>query len=278
MNSRAVVWFLLVLGFFPYLRTFAADAFPVTVTVDTKASVRPVPPLLFGHNNEWTNSGDGFWNAATHSSEPQPTALARTVHPGLIRFPGGSLSNYYHWADGIGPVAKRPPGTNYTTVSSVNGQWTVNAKLQPMVYGFDEHMRLVKALGAAGALVTVNVTEYLGSPAWSGSAPEAAAWVAYANARTDGPDVALGKDAQGRDWHTRRYWARQRAANGHPAPYGVRYWEIGNEVDDRSQGAGLTGPTYAQRVHDYARAMRAVDPTVQIGAVLGMSWLPDILR
>lgn len=278
MNSRAAFWFLLSFALLSSSCAQAAEPFPVTVTVDAKAPVRPVPPLLFGHNNEWPNSGDGFWNAASNSPQPQPVALAKSVHPALVRFPGGSLSNYYHWADGIGPVAQRKPGTNYTTVTSINGQWTVKPQLKPMVYGFDEHMRLVKALGAAGALVTVNATEYPGSPEWSGSAQEAAAWVAYANARSDGPDVVIGKDSRGKDWRTSRYWARQRGANGHPAPYGVRYWEIGNEIDDRTQGAGLTGPTYARRVQEFARAMRAVDRTVQIGAVLGMDWLPDILR
>ena len=44
-------------------------------------------------------------------------------------------------------------------------------------------------------------------------------------------------------------------ANGHPEPYGVKYWQIGNEVG---------GSQYDDSVRAFAEAMRKVDPTIKI--------------
>ena len=46
-----------------------------------------------------------------------------------------------------------------------------------------------------------------------------------------------------------------RAQNGHPAPYGVKYWQIGNEIG---------GPQYDASVRAFAEAMRKVDPTLKV--------------
>ena len=83
-------------------------------------------------------------------------------------------------------------------------------------------------------------------PSTNGSPQEAAAWVAYCNASTNiygtTNDVTIGVDAEGNNWQTAGYWAMMRAASplaqndgynflrmNHPAPVGIKYWEIGNE-------------------------------------------------
>ncbi len=50
-------------------------------------------------------------------------------------------------------------------------------------------------------------------------------------------------------------WGRKRAANGHAEPYGVRYVQVGNEI---------TAPGYGRRLLEFARAVRAVDPAIQV--------------
>jgi len=47
----------------------------------------------------------------------------------------------------------------------------------------------------------------------------------------------------------------QRAKNGHPNPYRVKYWQIGNE---------LASPEYQAHIADFCRAMKKVDPTIQL--------------
>ena len=64
---------------------------------------------------------------------------------------------------------------------------------------------------------------------------------------------------------------RLRAANGHPKPYGVKYWDVGNEIWGPWQ-LGHTGPEqYALRAVEFARAMRRKDP----GIVLVASGVPE---
>ncbi len=260
--------------------TAMADSFPVSIAVKGNSSGRSIPPLFYGQNIEWTSYGDGLWDARGNKPVAGITRLLKPLHIGLIRFPGGSLTNCYHWEWGIGPKNDRKPNLVWFSAQPLasNGVWTLkNGQSAPSLYGFDEHMRFVHDMGAKGALITVNATYFPGSPIWGGSPQEAAAWVAYANARVNGPDVRIGTDYRGVNYHTSRYWASLRAKNGHPAPYKCLYWEIGNEVNDIGQGAGVTGKEYAERVHQYAVAMHAVDPSVKIGAVLGFDWLKDIL-
>lgn len=84
------------------------------------------------------------------------------------------------------------------------------------------------------------------------AADEAADWVKYTNAPNDGSNPRGGVD-----------WAAVRAANGHPEPYRVKFWELGNEL-----GCSKIDPRfYANAIKEVAMAMKAVDPTIKIGVV-----------
>ena len=50
-------------------------------------------------------------------------------------------------------------------------------------------------------------------------------------------------------------WGRKRASNGRAEPYGVRYVQVGNEI---------SAPGYGQRLIEFARAVHAVDPAIQV--------------
>ncbi|MGW4695058.1 cellulose binding domain-containing protein [Kitasatospora cineracea] len=141
---------------------------------------------------------------------------------------------------GIG--ALRYPGGSYADIY----HWIDNSAPGGYVApgtGFDAFMGTVQATGAQPILIA----NY-----GSGTAQEAADWVRYAN-------VTKG--------------------------YGAKYWEIGNEIYGNGvYGSGWENDThadktpdqYAREVKAYAAAMKAVDPTVKIGAVLTMpgNW-PD---
>ncbi|MEW6746565.1 MAG: alpha-L-arabinofuranosidase C-terminal domain-containing protein [Planctomycetota bacterium] len=82
----------------------------------------------------------------------------------------------------------------------------------------------------------------------SGDAEEAADWVAYCNAPASHP---VGK---------------LRERDGFTEPFHVHFWELDNETNRRF------GPAqYAQRCVDFARAMKAVDPSIEI-AIVGYDW------
>jgi autotransporter-associated beta strand protein len=139
-------------------------------------------------------------------------------------------------------------------------------------------------------------------PNAGGQPKEAAAWVAYANG-TVGNHTVIGTDALGNNWQDVNYWASMRASaplpvdDGYnflrinrPNPVGIKYWEVGNECfgtgyygggngyalnynvpydgTNRYGNVNLSPARYGQDVNAYVAAIKAVDPTVKVGAVL----------
>jgi alpha-L-arabinofuranosidase len=120
----------------------------------------------------------------------------------------------------------------------------------PIWFGTNELMTFCRSVGAV-PMLSVNVV--------TGNAAEAADWVAYCN-RSD---------------HA------QRAQDGSAAPYGVKYWEIGNEQYIKSASTvGINAPmdaylptdAYLQKFKSYAAAMKQVDPTIRVGAIGGLNF------
>ncbi|MBI3465438.1 MAG: hypothetical protein HY000_20640 [Planctomycetes bacterium] len=100
--------------------------------------------------------------------------------------------------------------------------------------------------------------------------PESAAGlVEYVNAPNDGRNPRGGTD-----------WARRRSENGHPQPYRVRFFEVGNEDyhGDHRGVPSVSPEEYAEQFLKFARVIREVDPTVQLGAIGGNdSWNRTVL-
>ena len=152
----------------------------------------------------------------------------RDLAPPFIRWPGGSFSSTYRWKDGIGPHVSRRyhPNMMWGGYSDYYG------------FGTDEFMGLCRKLNTEPLVV-------LPAP---GVEPEqvqyAMDWVHYLN---DPPSTELG---------------RLRASNGHPEPYGVRYFQIDNEPMNN----GFTPERYAEIVNVYGSRLRAVAPQALIVA------------
>ena len=166
------------------------------------------------------------------SYDRQVLQAIRALQLGFLRWPGGNFAQTYHWRDGIGPYDDRPAKPNLAWKN-----WP-----EPNDFGTDEYLALCSALGAEPT-ICVNVD------CNGATAQEAAAWVSYCNAPATTP------------------WGRLRAANGHRQPYGVKYWELGNEIYGDWEVGHSDAATYARHVIEYAQAMRAVDPTIQLIAV-----------
>lgn len=139
-------------------------------------------------------------------------------------------------------------------------------------FGILEFLKSIKSLGAQ-AIITVNYGTGLdqeGRLSTSASLGQrvkrAAALVAYVNGNP-GDSRPLGKDEEGRDWQTVGYWAGRRAAMGYPEPGQVLYWEVGNEVSDKTETGFTDAARYAADLPAFAQAMKEVDPAVKVGAV-----------
>jgi hypothetical protein len=186
-------------------------------------------------------------------------AIERIVElsPGSMRFPGGANSNGYHWLEHLASnhFEVSPEGKSVRCLNT------------------DVFVDLCRMVGGHPSIV-VN---------FAGATPEeAAAWVAYTNAHSE-DNMAIGIDDNGSDWKTVGDWARLRRGKGHPEPYTVKIWEIGNEAycDKRKVRQSWFGKkypglvdkmcvsvdTYVDRFKRFAYKMRTVDPRVKLGAV-----------
>ncbi len=169
----------------------------------------------------------------------------KKLKPAFIRWPGGNVAQDYHWMSAIGPRDQRATWTNLS--------W--KNETESGDFGTDEFVAFARAAGAEPS-ITVNV-EGRGA-----TVEEAAAWVEYCN----GP--ASSK------------YGRLRAGNGHPAPFNVKLWEVGNEIWGDWVRGHSDAETYARNYNRYAKAMRAVDPSIKLIAVgdNDMKWNRTVLR
>jgi alpha-N-arabinofuranosidase len=155
-------------------------------------------------------------------------ASTRKISPTNIRWPGGWFVSDYHWQNGIGPVDRRPAEINRAWGAYYNND-----------IGVDDYLAFCQKLGATPYIV-VNVG--------SGTAAEAAALVEYVNGAAT------------------TTWGKRRAENGHPQPYGVHLWNVGNEEYLPTLG-GTSAAGYVKNYLEFARAMKKVDPTIRLVAV-----------
>ncbi len=153
-------------------------------------------------------------------------AAIRDWGPEFLRWPGGNFASAYHWQDGVGERDKR---CGY--LDPAWGLW------EPNDVGTDEFIELCRLIETE-PILTINMGN--GTPA------EAARWVQYCNGGTDTP---MGK---------------LRAENGHPEPYGVTTWFVGNEQFGNWQVGTCDAETYARLYLEFADAMLAEDATLDL--------------
>jgi alpha-N-arabinofuranosidase len=143
----------------------------------------------------------------------------KAVRPALIRWGGSAVDpGRYRWKNGIGDRDRRVPFANLN--------W---GRIDSNDVGIDEFCRFC-ALVDARPLVCVSFSD----------GPQSAAdLVEYCNG---GPATK---------------WGRVRAANGHPAPYAVKYWQLGNEISGDDDA-------YIKKCTEFIRVMKRADPSIAI--------------
>jgi alpha-N-arabinofuranosidase len=153
-------------------------------------------------------------------------AALKQLRSGVYRFPGGNFVSAHEWRDAIGDRDRRPP--------IFDPVWNA---VQPNDVGTDEFMTLCRLL---------DVEPYITVNAGFGDAWSAAQYVEYANGAASTP------------------MSRVRAANGHPQPYGVKFWGIGNEPWGDWQFGAMSLAQFEVKHNMFAKAMRRVDPTIKL--------------
>jgi alpha-N-arabinofuranosidase len=148
----------------PRTYPFLPSSSTLECVVDLAHDLGEVDRRIFGTNLEWFNEGGGFASADPRLRE-RIEQLARDQRLSVLRFPGGTLADYYNWRDGTGPLQRRPTTRHPTDPGSSTHK-----------FGSPEFFSLLRQTGAEG-LITVN--------AGTSTPEDAAAWVRYANAPDD---------------------------------------------------------------------------------------------
>ena len=189
------------------------------IVVHPGDGLRRVHPGLFGVNHRYAYNGLGMWDPSTQRFPSRFSKRFAAAGFTALRFPGGSIANTYHWERAIGPLSTRGLNVHgHTGMPLANG------------FGPDEFGRFVSDRGLQAMMLANFAT---------GTAQEAANWVEYMNA-------PVGTNPNGGT-----AWADVRAQNGHPAPYHVQTWEIGNELYQPGQSFWMGHGSIAERTHKY---------------------------
>ncbi len=174
--------------------------------------------------------------SAFHGMRADVIELLKRMKPGALRWPGGCYAEFYQWKDGLLPVDQRPP----IGPTGLPFLLPDNDDFDPHEIGIDEFIALCRQVGSEPA-ITVRMSEQ--------TPGDAAELLEYCNG---GPNTK---------------WGKIRIARGHVNSYGVKYWFLGNELYYFGRG-GLKDPEFcARQTKLFAKAMKAVDPTVILTAV-----------
>jgi alpha-L-arabinofuranosidase len=144
-------------------------------------------------------------------------AALRQIKIPVLRWPGGCFADEYHWRDGIGPRPQRP--------AMINTHW--GGVVENNHFGTHEFLDLCEQLGCQ---------PYICGNVGSGTVNELQQWVEYTTFDGLSPLSELRK------------------ANGHPAPWAVQYWGVGNE--NWGCGGNMTPEFYADNYKRYATYVR----------------------
>ena len=169
-------------------------------------------------------------------------ALRRIQIPNL-RWPGGCFADEYHWMDGIGPRESRP--------SLVNTFW--GGVTENNHFGTHEFLDLCEMLGCE---------PYICGNVGSGTVREMQQWVEYITSGVQSPMSAL------------------RIQNGHPEPWRIRFWGVGNET--WGCGGHMSADYYANEYRRYATYCRIGGPQmfkIAVGAnAADYNWTETLMQ
>ena len=206
-------------------------------TLDPAFTVGEVNPRLFGsfveHLGRCVYTGifePGHPSADEDGIRTDVLDLVRELGVTAIRYPGGNFVSGYKWEDSVGPAEDRPRRLDLAWRSTETNR-----------FGLSEYIAFLKKVGPqAEPMMALN----LGTR----GVAEALELQEYANhpAGTALSDL--------------------RAAHGDKDPFGIRLWCLGNEMDGPWQTGHKTAEEYGRIAAETARAMRQIDPGVELVA------------
>ena len=227
------------------------------LTIDPARRIGTVNANVFGHFIEHLGRciyGGVFEPGSALADErgfrTDVVAAMRKIGVPLLRWPGGNFASNYHWEDGIGPPASRPPRFDLAWRS-----------VEPNLFGTEEFLAYCDVLSTEAT----PCRPYICLNTGTGTLDEAVRWLEYCNLDAEQAPLLPRAVAEGAGAHH----ALRRPLLGH-RERGLR----------GLAGGEHHGAAYGATCVQYARFLRAVDPTVKIVAVGAddPDWDLEVLR
>lgn len=180
-----------------------------------------------------------------HGMRRDVVANLKAIGPRLLRWPGGNFAGEYRWKDGLLPVDQRGPLQSYREIET-----------HPHTDGYDFHeintddfIALCREVGAE-PMLTINLVYE--------TPEESAQWVEYCNGSAE------------------TEYGKIRAERGHPEPYNVTYWSLGNEMGHGHMEGPRSPESYKEYALSHAETMLKVTPTLKLfgsGVIPNANWI-----
>ncbi len=219
------------------------------ITLNPAEEKGVVNKLIFGNNQIGTQAGGwkSYRTPETYTS-PDESDRGTGIWNTEAKRP---VSGMVKLAMEAGITVARYPGGCYAHNFNWKSCIGPEEKRPNQKFGLPEFLMFCEK---TGEIPVITVAEYYGS------ARDAADLVEYCNAPDDG----------------KHPYAAMRAADGHPQPYGVVWFEYGNESDHGNHGGVefpgkfkiFTPEEYGRNYLEYQKTMKAVDNNIRLGAVL----------
>ena len=204
------------------------------ITIHPKFKIGKISPRLFSAFLEPIGTMvNGFMYNPKHPTADNQgfrtdviEALKKTGLP-AVRLPGGNFVSAWQWKDSIGPKNQRKVHLDPAWYQYITNE-----------VGHDEYLQWAEKIGTS-SIYTVNLG--------TGTLQDAMDCVEYTN----------------HDGGT--YWSDLRRQNGHEAPYKVKTWCLGNEMDGHWQlGSWEKNPEgYGNLCHEASKAMKWIDASIE---------------
>jgi alpha-N-arabinofuranosidase len=208
---------------------------PARFTLDPAFAVGEVDPRLFGsfveHLGRCVYTGiyePGHPAADEAGLRTDVLALIRELGVTALRYPGGNFVSGYKWEDGTGPADERPRRLDLAWRSTETNRFGLSEYIDFVRKAGGEPMMALN-LGTRGVAEALELQEYANHP--SGTA-----------------------------------LSDRRIGHGDKDPYAIRLWCLGNEMDGPWQTGHKTAEEYGRLAAETARAMRQIDPDVELVA------------
>jgi alpha-N-arabinofuranosidase len=206
-----------------------------TATIAPDFVIAPVPRRLFGSFVE--HMGRCVYGGIYEPGHPEADAdgirldvlkLTQELGVTAVRYPGGNFVSGYNWEDGVGPAADRPVTLDLAWRSIETNAFGLNEFMNWSEQAGVEPIMAVN-LGTRGVEDACHLLEYTNFPGGT------------------------------------RY-SDLRIAHGVPEPHDIKMWCLGNEMDGPWQIGQKTGTEYGKLAAETAKAMRRIDPSIELVA------------